>query len=209
MKYLPSLLRPNHRSGNFSTRNTMSRSGEHTSTIIALVNPQEVTFEFIWASTSAEPPTRRFCPHATAYLLFKQLATAPDSPSVGPASTPPQTEQPPETSVELQSQRANHQEEREATKRQKKKEPPTPARDIGHQGRSRPPFYGSCEMDGGVERKFLKKKMAQTNLRFKVGQTLEVRSFEDGYRGAWLRCEVWSPHITPMNSCYCQILNLN
>ncbi|CAF1699359.1 unnamed protein product [Brassica napus] len=31
--------------------------------------------------------------------------------------------------------------------------------------------------------------MAQTNLRFKVGQTLEVRSFEDGYRGAWLRCE--------------------
>ncbi|CDY32600.1 BnaC03g15680D [Brassica napus] len=32
--------------------------------------------------------------------------------------------------------------------------------------------------------------MAQTNLRFKVGQTLEVRSFEDGYRGAWLRCEI-------------------
>ncbi|CAN6813254.1 unnamed protein product, partial [Brassica oleracea] len=31
--------------------------------------------------------------------------------------------------------------------------------------------------------------MAQTNLPFKVGQTLEVRSFEDGYRGAWFRCE--------------------
>ncbi|CAN6976781.1 unnamed protein product [Brassica oleracea var. botrytis] len=32
--------------------------------------------------------------------------------------------------------------------------------------------------------------MAQTNLPFKVGQTLEVRSFEDGYRGAWFRCEI-------------------
>ncbi|KAL0843945.1 hypothetical protein Bca101_017191 [Brassica carinata] len=31
--------------------------------------------------------------------------------------------------------------------------------------------------------------MTQTNLPFKVGQTLEVRSFEDGYRGAWFRYE--------------------
>ncbi|XP_018472810.1 uncharacterized protein LOC130503760 [Raphanus sativus] len=32
--------------------------------------------------------------------------------------------------------------------------------------------------------------MAQTNLPFKVGQTLEVRSFEEGYRGAWFRCKI-------------------
>ncbi|KAF8116767.1 hypothetical protein N665_0014s0031 [Sinapis alba] len=32
--------------------------------------------------------------------------------------------------------------------------------------------------------------MAQTNLPFKIGQILEVRSFEDGYRGAWFRCEI-------------------
>ncbi|KAL0710355.1 hypothetical protein Bca4012_017333 [Brassica carinata] len=32
--------------------------------------------------------------------------------------------------------------------------------------------------------------MTQTNLPFKVGQTLEVRSFEDGYRGAWFRYEI-------------------
>ncbi|KAJ0261758.1 Agenet-like domain-containing protein [Hirschfeldia incana] len=32
--------------------------------------------------------------------------------------------------------------------------------------------------------------MAQTNLPFKIGQTVEVRSFEDGYRGAWFRCKI-------------------
>ncbi|KAG2280799.1 hypothetical protein Bca52824_052019 [Brassica carinata] len=32
--------------------------------------------------------------------------------------------------------------------------------------------------------------MSQTNLPFKDGQTVEVRSFEHGYRGAWFRCKV-------------------
>ncbi|KAF8116766.1 hypothetical protein N665_0014s0030 [Sinapis alba] len=32
--------------------------------------------------------------------------------------------------------------------------------------------------------------MAQTSLSFKVGETIEVRSFEGGYRGAWFRCKI-------------------
>ncbi|KAL0710356.1 hypothetical protein Bca4012_017334 [Brassica carinata] len=32
--------------------------------------------------------------------------------------------------------------------------------------------------------------MAQTSLPFKVGETIEVRSFEGGYRGAWFRCKI-------------------
>ncbi|KAH0937851.1 hypothetical protein HID58_005312 [Brassica napus] len=32
--------------------------------------------------------------------------------------------------------------------------------------------------------------MSQTNLPFKDGQTVEVRSFEHGYRGAWFRCKI-------------------
>ncbi|KAF8113486.1 hypothetical protein N665_0049s0002 [Sinapis alba] len=32
--------------------------------------------------------------------------------------------------------------------------------------------------------------MSQTNLPFKDGQTVEVRSFERGYRGAWFRCKI-------------------
>ncbi|CAN6851043.1 unnamed protein product [Brassica oleracea] len=37
---------------------------------------------------------------------------------------------------------------------------------------------------------FCKYYMSQTNLPFKDGQTVEVRSFEHGYRGAWFRCKV-------------------
>ncbi|CAH8373290.1 unnamed protein product [Eruca vesicaria subsp. sativa] len=32
--------------------------------------------------------------------------------------------------------------------------------------------------------------MSQTNLPFKDGQTVEVRSFEHGFRGAWFRCKI-------------------
>ena len=32
--------------------------------------------------------------------------------------------------------------------------------------------------------------MAQPSLPFKVGEIVEVRSFEVGYRGAWFRCKV-------------------
>ncbi|KAH0932345.1 hypothetical protein HID58_009462, partial [Brassica napus] len=33
------------------------------------------------------------------------------------------------------------------------------------------------------------KEMAQASLPFKVGEIVEVRSFEEGYRGAWFRCK--------------------
>ncbi|CAG7880233.1 hypothetical protein BRARA_C01445 [Brassica rapa] len=32
--------------------------------------------------------------------------------------------------------------------------------------------------------------MAQASLPFKVGEIVEVRSFEEGYRGAWFRCKI-------------------
>uniref|UniRef100_A0A1J3F6W0 Agenet domain-containing protein n=1 Tax=Noccaea caerulescens TaxID=107243 RepID=A0A1J3F6W0_NOCCA len=32
--------------------------------------------------------------------------------------------------------------------------------------------------------------MTQTNLPFQVGNTVEVRSFESGFRGAWFRCKI-------------------
>ncbi|ESQ43319.1 hypothetical protein EUTSA_v10014347mg [Eutrema salsugineum] len=32
--------------------------------------------------------------------------------------------------------------------------------------------------------------MTQINLPFQVGQTVEVKSFEEGYRGAWFKCKI-------------------
>ncbi|XP_056852190.1 uncharacterized protein LOC108833446 isoform X1 [Raphanus sativus] len=49
---------------------------------------------------------------------------------------------------------------------------------------------------------FFKYKMSQTNLPFKDGQTVEVRSFEPGYRGAWFRCKIVRIYIVERKLYY-------
>ncbi|KAJ4910050.1 Agenet domain-containing protein [Raphanus sativus] len=44
--------------------------------------------------------------------------------------------------------------------------------------------------------------MSQTNLPFKDGQTVEVRSFEPGYRGAWFRCKIVRIYIVERKLYY-------
>ena len=47
----------------------------------------------------------------------------------------------------------------------------------------------------------------EPDLPFKVGQQVESRSFQVGFRGAWFKSEVWSDNLCTKVDCYISLIS--